>query len=99
MAIECKHGRLARKCEHCELDEALARISALEAENAKLREAVSKYSGTLGEETQKRYVLEAERNKAVELLRTECLCYEFSAACSRCKQKHVFLASIGGEGK
>lgn len=71
MAIECKHGRLARKCELCELEEALARISALEA----------------------------ERDKAVELLRTECLCYEFSAACSRCKQKHAFLASIGGEGE
>lgn len=69
MAIECGHGRLARKCELCELEEALTRISALEA----------------------------ERDKAVELLRTECLCYEFSAACSRCKQKHVFLASIGEE--
>ncbi len=30
MAIECSHGRLARKCEHCELEEALARIKALE---------------------------------------------------------------------
>ena len=38
MAIECNHGRLARKCELCELEEALARISALEAENAKLVE-------------------------------------------------------------
>lgn len=70
MAIECSHGRLARKCELCELEEALERISALEA----------------------------ERDRAVELLRTECLCYEFSAACSRCKQKHAFLASIGGGG-
>lgn len=43
--------------------------------------------------------LEAERDRAVELLRTECLCYEFSAACTRCKQKHAFLASIGGEGE
>ena len=46
MAIECKHGRLSRKCEHCELAEAYKTIASLEAERDRLKEIVQAWYET-----------------------------------------------------
>lgn len=68
---DCKHGRLARKCEICEMEQEIedlrARLSAAEADLQSARESRDHWMTEHGAEKERRQTAEAERDEAIRV--------------------------------